>query len=199
MMPMFLRRALRGVTAGLLLVAAAPAAAQSGADDAAVAAIAHRAELVFDIEAHTVRVSDYLRIPAGVAELRLGDALAVESIVITDNMKLDPRVAVTLEEDEDGPYQALDLAAMGMGQGGQMMIVYAGTFHQPVDDVVFSREKVGGEISATIGEEGFHLLKAPVKRVAGLDTPHAFAPVLEDYILPRKEDLISAVWDVIDY
>ena len=67
---------------------------------------------------------------------------------------------------------------------------------------IFENPKMGGpgsEISATIGEEGFHLLKAPVKRVAGLDTPHAFAPVLEDYILPRKEDLISAVWDVIDY
>jgi hypothetical protein len=35
--------------------------------------------------------------------------------------------------------------------------------------------------------------------VAGLDTPHAFAPVLEEYILPRKEDLVGAIWDVIDY
>ena len=67
---------------------------------------------------------------------------------------------------------------------------------------VFENPKTGGpgsEISATIGEEGFHTLKAPVRRVAGLDTPHAFAPVLEDYILPRKEDLINAIWDVIDY
>jgi pyruvate/2-oxoglutarate/acetoin dehydrogenase E1 component len=67
---------------------------------------------------------------------------------------------------------------------------------------VFENPKTGGpgsEISATISEEGFHTLKAPVRRVAGLDTPHAFAPVLEDYILPRKEDVINAVWDVIDY
>jgi pyruvate dehydrogenase E1 component beta subunit len=57
----------------------------------------------------------------------------------------------------------------------------------------------GSEISATAGEQALHALKAPVKRVAGLDTPHAFAPDLEAYILPRKEDLVSAIWDVIDY
>jgi pyruvate dehydrogenase E1 component beta subunit len=67
---------------------------------------------------------------------------------------------------------------------------------------VFENPKTGGpgsEISATIAEEGFHWLKAPVRRVAGLDTPHAFAPVLENHILPDKEDLATAVWDVIDY
>jgi pyruvate dehydrogenase E1 component beta subunit len=66
----------------------------------------------------------------------------------------------------------------------------------------FENPKTGGpgsEISATISEVGFPWLKAPIRRVAGLDTPHAFAPVLEDYILPRKEDLVHAVWDVIDY
>jgi pyruvate dehydrogenase E1 component beta subunit len=67
---------------------------------------------------------------------------------------------------------------------------------------VFENPKTGGpgsEISATVSEVALHALKAPVKRVAGLDTPHAFAPDLEAYILPRKEDLVSAIWDVIDY
>ena len=67
---------------------------------------------------------------------------------------------------------------------------------------VFENPKTGGpglEISATVAEQALHALKAPVKRVAGLDTPHAFAPVLEEYILPRKEDVVSAIWDVIDY
>jgi pyruvate/2-oxoglutarate/acetoin dehydrogenase E1 component len=67
---------------------------------------------------------------------------------------------------------------------------------------VFENPKTGGpgsEISAAVGEQALHALKAPVKRVAGLDTPHAFAPDLEAYILPRKEDLVSAIWDVIDY
>jgi pyruvate/2-oxoglutarate/acetoin dehydrogenase E1 component len=67
---------------------------------------------------------------------------------------------------------------------------------------VFENPKTAGpgsEISATVGEQALHALKAPVKRVAGLDTPHAFAPDLEAYILPRKEDIVNAIWDVIDY
>jgi pyruvate dehydrogenase E1 component beta subunit len=67
---------------------------------------------------------------------------------------------------------------------------------------LFENPKTGGpgsEISAAAGEEVLHALKAPVRRVAGLDTPHAFAPVLEEYILPRKQDLVNAIWDVIDY
>jgi pyruvate dehydrogenase E1 component beta subunit len=67
---------------------------------------------------------------------------------------------------------------------------------------VFENPKTAGpgsEISATITEQVFHALKAPIKRVAGLDTPHAFAPVLEDYILPSRQDIVSAVWDIIDY
>jgi pyruvate/2-oxoglutarate/acetoin dehydrogenase E1 component len=57
----------------------------------------------------------------------------------------------------------------------------------------------GSDISATITEELFRSLKAPVRRVAGLDTPHAFAPVLEDYILPRKEDLIKTIHEVLNF
>jgi pyruvate dehydrogenase E1 component beta subunit len=67
---------------------------------------------------------------------------------------------------------------------------------------IFENPKTGGpgsEISATVGEEALHVLRAPVRRVAGLDTPHAFAPVLEEYILPRKQDLVGAIWDVIDH
>jgi pyruvate dehydrogenase E1 component beta subunit len=55
--------------------------------------------------------------------------------------------------------------------------------------------KLGGlaaELSATIGEACFRDLKAPVVRVAGLDTPIPFSMVLEKYILPGKEDLVAA-------
>jgi 2-oxoisovalerate dehydrogenase E1 component len=37
----------------------------------------------------------------------------------------------------------------------------------------------GGEIAATIGDEAFAYLDAPVRRVGGLDTPIPFAPTLE--------------------
>lgn len=60
--------------------------------------------------------------------------------------------------------------------------------------------KIGGlaaELSATISEECFHDLKAPVVRVAGLDTPIPFSLVLEKYILPGKEQVIAGIRSVI--
>lgn len=60
--------------------------------------------------------------------------------------------------------------------------------------------KLGGlaaELSATIAEECFHDLKAPVVRVAGLDTPIPFSMVLEKYILPGKEQIVAGVRRVL--
>lgn len=42
---------------------------------------------------------------------------------------------------------------------------------------------IGGEIASLINEHCFESLDAPVKRVAGLDTPVPFAPVLEEVFL----------------
>jgi 2-oxoisovalerate dehydrogenase E1 component len=54
----------------------------------------------------------------------------------------------------------------------------------------------GAEIAAKIGEELFHDLDAPVRRVAAMDTFVAYAPVLEDVILPQPEDLYRAMLDL---
>ena len=51
----------------------------------------------------------------------------------------------------------------------------------------------GGEIAARISEELFEYLDAPVKRVAALDCPVAYAPVLEERILPGSADVLQAI------
>ena len=51
----------------------------------------------------------------------------------------------------------------------------------------------GAEIAARIGEELFHDLDAPVRRVAAMDTFVAYQPLLEDAILPQPEDLMRAM------
>ncbi len=56
---------------------------------------------------------------------------------------------------------------------------------------------VGGEIAATIADEAFMHLDAPVKRVGGLDAPIPFAPTLEavwsadSRLLPALRDLLA--------
>jgi 2-oxoisovalerate dehydrogenase E1 component len=51
----------------------------------------------------------------------------------------------------------------------------------------------GAEIAARIGDELFHDLDAPVRRVAAMDVFVAYQPLLEDVILPQSEDLYSAI------
>jgi 2-oxoisovalerate dehydrogenase E1 component len=54
----------------------------------------------------------------------------------------------------------------------------------------------GAEIAARVGEEMFAYLDAPVKRVASTDTFVAYAPELEDVILPQVDDLREAIVEV---
>jgi 2-oxoisovalerate dehydrogenase E1 component len=51
----------------------------------------------------------------------------------------------------------------------------------------------GAELAARLGDECFAWLDAPVKRVASTDTFVAYAPDLEDFILPQVEDLAQAM------
>jgi 2-oxoisovalerate dehydrogenase E1 component len=51
----------------------------------------------------------------------------------------------------------------------------------------------GAELAARIADDHFTWLDAPVRRVASLDTFVAYAPQLEDAILPQSADLAAAI------
>jgi 2-oxoisovalerate dehydrogenase E1 component len=54
----------------------------------------------------------------------------------------------------------------------------------------------GAEIAARIGDELFHDLDAPVRRVGAMDTFCAYQPILEDVILPQVDHLFRAMSDL---
>ena len=51
----------------------------------------------------------------------------------------------------------------------------------------------GAELAARVGDELFHDLDAPVRRVGGMDTFVAYQPILEDVILPQADRLFEAM------
>jgi 2-oxoisovalerate dehydrogenase E1 component beta subunit len=57
----------------------------------------------------------------------------------------------------------------------------------------------GAEIAATIGEEAFESLDAPVRRIAAPDTPVPFSPPLEKAFIPQVEDVIAGLKELADY
>jgi 2-oxoisovalerate dehydrogenase E1 component len=57
----------------------------------------------------------------------------------------------------------------------------------------------GAEIAARISQELFEHLDAPVTRVASLDCPVAYAPVLEETILPGTPAILKAIRTIAAY
>jgi 2-oxoisovalerate dehydrogenase E1 component beta subunit len=57
----------------------------------------------------------------------------------------------------------------------------------------------GAEIVATIAEEAFEHLDAPVKRVTAPDTPVPFSPPLEKAFIPQVEGVAAAVKELAEY
>ena len=57
----------------------------------------------------------------------------------------------------------------------------------------------GGEIAATIAEEAFEDLDAPVRRLTAPDTPVPFSPVLEKAFIPQIDDVTRALKELIRY
>jgi 2-oxoisovalerate dehydrogenase E1 component beta subunit len=58
---------------------------------------------------------------------------------------------------------------------------------------------IGGEIAATVAEDAFEWLDAPVVRVASIDTPVPYSPPLEEYYLPQLRDVIEAARKLASY
>ncbi len=54
----------------------------------------------------------------------------------------------------------------------------------------------GAEVAAWVADECWDLLRAPIRRVAALDTFVPYAPTLEDVVLPQVDDIATALRDL---
>jgi 2-oxoisovalerate dehydrogenase E1 component beta subunit len=57
----------------------------------------------------------------------------------------------------------------------------------------------GAEIAASIAEEAFEDLDAPVKRIAAPDCPVPFSPVLEKAYIPQVDDVVAGLRELAAY
>ena len=50
---------------------------------------------------------------------------------------------------------------------------------------------IAGEIAMRVNEKAFEWLDAPILRVTAIDSPVPYSPPLEDYFLPRMDDIVA--------
>jgi pyruvate/2-oxoglutarate/acetoin dehydrogenase E1 component len=66
------------------------------------------------------------------------------------------------------------------------------TAHEAVTRMGF-----GAEVAATVQHQAFDWLDAPIERVGSKFAPLAFAPVMEQYVVPQVEDVLQAIYRTI--
>lgn len=103
--------------------------------------------------------------------LKAADALATEGI---NCEVIDLRTISPLD---------MDTILASLSKTGRLLVVEEG--HKSFG--------IGAEISARVMEQGFDLLEGPVQRVATLDTPIPFSPVLEAAAIPSAEKIAAAI------
>ena len=57
----------------------------------------------------------------------------------------------------------------------------------------------GAEIAATLAEDAFEYLDAPIYRLGSLDTPTPFSSDIETNIFWPKNQIIQKIKDIINY
>jgi pyruvate/2-oxoglutarate/acetoin dehydrogenase E1 component len=60
--------------------------------------------------------------------------------------------------------------------------------HEAVTRMGFS-----AEVAAVVQHQGFDWLDAPIERVGARFTPVPFAPVMEEFVVPHKDDVLEAI------
>jgi len=74
----------------------------------------------------------------------------------------------------------MDTVLESVGKTNKAVIVYEG----------YKNCGAGAEVAARLANEGFDLLDAPVKRVAGLDTPIPYNQELEKLVIPETSEIV---------
>jgi 2-oxoisovalerate dehydrogenase E1 component beta subunit len=132
-------------------------------------------------EARVVRPGDDLSIITYASTMRLSlsvaDTLAAEG---TSAEVVDLRTLIPLD---------VDTILRSVRKTGKALIVHE-------DNLTGG---FGAEVAAVVSQQAFEYLDAPVTRVAAIDTPIPFTPVLEREYLPTEEDILRAARDLAAY
>jgi len=105
--------------------------------------------------------------------------------------------AAVLLEEKGVKAEVIDLRSLVPWDKEIVLQSVQKTKHLIIVHEAVRRGGFGAEIAATIGEEAFDYLDAPIKRVAAAETPVPFSPPLEDAFLPNPQKIVEAALSIL--
>ena len=137
-----------------------------------------------------VPADEYL-IPLGAADVkRVGNDVSICAAGPAVYTALDASKSLAADGVEA---EVIDLRSLSPWDKETVLASVAKTGRFVAVDESFPTCSAASEWCATVAEEAFHQLRAPVQRVTNMDVPMPFSPVLEKAVLPSAADVIAAV------
>ncbi len=134
-------------------------------------------------------------IPFGIADVkRLGTNV---TIVSTSRMLHESLTAAEYLQKEGIDSEVIDLRTLVPWDKQTVLNSVKKTHHLIVAHETWRRAGWGAEIAATIQEEAFSYLKAPILRVGAKNVHIPFSPKLQDFVVPDHKNVASAVRKVL--
>ncbi len=136
-------------------------------------------------------------IPFGVADIkREGEDL---TIVATSRMVLHTLAAAEELADEGIEAEVIDPRTLMPLDKETILNSVRKTNRLLIAHEAVGRGGFGAEIAAIAAREAFDYLDAPIERVAAAPVPVPFAPVMEKFVIPDKDDIVEAARKLVRY
>ena len=134
-------------------------------------------------------------IPFGVADVKRHGTNV--TIVSTSRMLLESLKAAADLQREGVDSEVIDLRTLVPWDKQTVLNSVKKTHHLIVAHETWRRAGWGAEITATVQEEAFIYLEAPILRVGAKNVHIPFSPELQDFVVPDHKNVVDAVRKVL--
>src|SRR5215468_4304650 len=140
--------------------------------------------------------NDDFTVPIGVAEVKK-QGTDVTVVAYSRMTFVAMQVAQQLEKDEGISVEVVDLRSLRPLDRPTIVNSIKKTNRAVIIEEDWRSYGIGAEVAATIQEEAFDYLDAPILRVAGLEVPLPYAEQLSRASKPGAQDLVNAIHKVL--
>ncbi len=89
--------------------------------------------------------------------------------------------------------EVIDLRTVDPIDEGTLLESVKKTGHLVIVQETWRQCSISSELSAIVAEKALEYLDGPILRVTAKDVPIPFSPVLENYVLPKEQDILDTV------